>query len=120
MKKEVKTAIHIEGLSDHALAELIKMAMDEFQRRLGTASINTVKSIDIEPVVIHAPSDNDMVFINNCLKRRRSNNYIIASMKTKYRELAVKYPQWFSAKGYPDSLRGSTSKHYVDYLTKNE
>ncbi|MBA5234746.1 hypothetical protein H2Y56_21945 [Pectobacterium aroidearum] len=112
--------IKFSSLSDRALAELIKMAMDEFQRRLETASINTVKSIDIEPVVINAPSDNEMVFINNCLRKLRLGDYIHASMKDSWRDKARKYPEWFSAKGYPDDLRGSRPKHYVDYFTEKQ
>ncbi|GKW27791.1 hypothetical protein AB6D34_09310 [Pectobacterium brasiliense] len=118
--KKISKEISIESLSDHALADLIKMAMDEFQRRLGTASINTVKSVDIEPVVLHAPSDSEVTFINNCLRKLREGNYIHASMKDTWREKARKYPSWFSAKGYPDDLRGSASKHYVDYFTEKE
>ncbi|MEI7247992.1 hypothetical protein WCT80_17770 [Pectobacterium carotovorum] len=116
MFSEIKFA----SLSDRALAELIKMAMDEFQRRLETASINTVKSVDIEPTVLNAPSDKEMVFINNCLEKRRAGEYIHASMKDEYRDLTRKYPQWFSVKAYPDDLRGSVSKHYVNYHTQKD
>ncbi|MCA6962438.1 hypothetical protein [Pectobacterium odoriferum] len=112
--------IKFSSLSDHALAELIKMAMEEFQQRLIKPGVNTIKTVDVEPVVLHAPSDNEMVFINNCLKKRRAGEYIHASMKDKYRDLTRKYPQWFSVKAYPDDLRGSVSKHYVDYFTKKE
>ncbi|MEI7341227.1 hypothetical protein WCT87_07040 [Pectobacterium brasiliense] len=112
--------IKFSSLSDHALAELIKMAMDEFQQRLSKSGVNTIKTEDVEPVVLHAPSDNEMVFINNCLKMRRGGEYIHASMKDRYRDLSKKYAQWFSAKGIPTDMRGSNSKHYVNYFTKKE
>ncbi|AYH27146.1 hypothetical protein C5E20_08380 [Pectobacterium parmentieri] len=65
--------IKFSSLSDHALAELIKAAMDEFQQRLLKSGVNTIKTVDIEPTVLHAPSDGEMVFINNCLKMRRGS-----------------------------------------------
>lgn len=110
------TEIKFSSLSDAALAELIQQAMSEFQRRMQTTGINTVKTIDTPPVVLHSPSDNELIFIRNCLSKIRGGQYVHAEMKDRYRNLSKKYAQWFESKGIPSDLRGSSSLNYIDYF----
>lgn len=120
--KTIRTieSIQIKKFSDHALAELIKMAMTEWQERLESPKVVTVKHSEQVVDIIDVPPDSVLVFINNCIKKVNKGEYIHAEMKDRWHELSKKYPKFFENRMYPDSLRGSDIKKYSSYFVDKE
>ncbi len=103
--------IDFSALTDSELAELIKRAMTEFQRRLEQPEF---KKQTEKTKVVYSPSSRQLVFIENCL----SGEYVHASKKDEYKALAKEFAEWFRSKGYPTDLRGSDFDRWNRYYKK--
>lgn len=109
-------------LSDAELAGLIAAAMTEFQRRQISAPGKpaTLEPPQIAPTApakrpVKTPTESDQRFVRACLRLLRTKGYIKAADKDHYRAVVKKHPRWTKIQGYPDSLRGSTADHWLDF-----
>ncbi|AVO56153.1 hypothetical protein [Ectopseudomonas mendocina] len=115
--------INLAELSDSELAAHISAAMAEFQRRLNTpkpVEHNAAAPAPEAPIAkpkrpVKTPAEADQRFVRACLRLLRSQGYIKAADKDRYREIVKKHPRWTKINGYPDTLRGSTANHWLDF-----
>lgn len=99
--------IDISSLSTEKLFSLNAQIMIELNHRMSTPKL-TQKP---EQEIVFSPSASQITFINSCL----GQDYVHAEMKDQYRDLAKEFPEFFSKKGYPVSLRGSDVSKWKKY-----
>lgn len=99
--------MEFDKLSTDQLVGLIRAAAEELARRTLIAPIvETAAPPPLIPSDMLAPSAEDREFVKSCLNLSMNGSYVVAADKSRYAEVAEKFPDWFAAKKYPTSIRG--------------
>lgn len=107
--------LELETLSTVNLLEIIQLVTEELQRRAAIPKFQEPENAGaITPAF--SPTPAEQAFIKNCYNK----DYVLAEYKDKWKELAKRYPVWFSHHGYPSDLRGSDYKRHRDYFRRND
>ena len=107
--------IELEKLTIADLSKLISAAMNEYQRRLSTPSF--VATAEPQASVVICPTAADKDHVSACLRLLKTGGVIRADDVREYRRIAKEFPDWLKHRRYPEDVRGSAARRYVDFNT---
>ncbi|MBW1901486.1 MAG: hypothetical protein JRJ20_07595 [Deltaproteobacteria bacterium] len=119
---------HFNGISFYVENEYYQDAQDVIEKiteenrgreeRLARKKVEVSKKVsrkfDERIAKCEHPNDNEFKFAENCLKTLRIEDYVQARDAEKYRQLYVKYSEYFKLVGWPEDVEGDAAKKYLN------
>lgn len=105
--------IELEKLSTADLSKLISAAMNEYQRRLSAPTF--VATPEPQAAAVISPTEADKAHVLACLRLLKTGGLIRAVDVREYRRIANEFPDWMQQKRYPNDVRGSVARRFIDF-----
>ena len=65
--------------------------------------------------VVNTPGKDDLHIVKTVLQKVKDGSLVRASEKDAYAQIVSKFTEWADSKKYPQSLRGSSERHFREY-----